>query len=166
MNSESGIICCQPRTASTEPSPLPSVVTTRVGHLIDGRSGRTSIAGTERMKPSWVDSGVRPISFAQPSIISASHVLPSRPGMVQRAQLSTPLVSICSSHDAARGPTETSPETMPPSTASERTRSGWRAARRSAIGQATFAAPIWKRSRPSWSASARKSSMMRSTDQR
>ena len=56
--------------------------------------------------------------------------------MVHRAQLSTPLLSICSSHEAARGPTETSPETMPPSTVSVRTRAGCRAASRSAIGQA------------------------------
>ena len=86
------------------------------------------------MKPSWVDSDVLPMSFAQPSIISGGMSLPSRPGIVQRAQLSTPFFSICSSHEAARAPTETSPETMPPSTASERTRSGWRAASRNAIG--------------------------------
>ena len=60
QQSDRGIFCCQARVASTEPRPLPSVVTTSVGHAIFGRSGAHVDAGTPRMKPSCVEAPCGP----------------------------------------------------------------------------------------------------------
>jgi DNA invertase Pin-like site-specific DNA recombinase len=92
-SSDSGIIRCQAVVSSTLASALHSVVMTRVGHAIFGRSARMSAHAIVCMKPTWVETAVWPMNFVHHSTPSGGKSLPSRPPMLSRAQGSTPRFS-------------------------------------------------------------------------
>jgi hypothetical protein len=138
---------CQARTVSTEPSPLPVVVTTSVGAAMRCTSSRTSTVGTICRNPSRVEGAVRPIICAHHSSWSGVIRLPMRPPFVARTQARTPSRAIC-----ARQPGVTAAmsrrEAGAPSTASRSISAGNRAATASAIvppilppTRCTFATP-------------------------
>ena len=84
------MVCCHLRILSTEPSALPSVVTTCVGHLMFGKSATMLEIGITFMNPTCVDDAVRPISVDHHSTPACGKRLPSRPDIVRRAHDSTP----------------------------------------------------------------------------
>src|ERR1700750_2271089 len=130
MSSERGIELCQSLTASTDPKPLPFVVTTIVGHLMCGRSDVTSISIRLRMMPTTVVEWAEPIKSVHHSVASGGASLPRRPPIVEAAQLRIPssLISFCQPGICL--PSDLRREVGELTTDSDLTRSGYFAAKR------------------------------------
>ena len=96
------MVCCHWRMESTEPSALPSVVITNVGHWMRGRSAVMSALGIFFTKQSWVDTGVRAIILIHHSVPSGEKFLPRRPLMVRRAHGSMPFSEMSLVSDSTR----------------------------------------------------------------
>src|SRR5215831_9846602 len=65
------MICCQACISSTLASPLPSVVMTSVGQVIFGMSPRISAHAMVFIKPTWVETAVRPMNLVHHSTLPA-----------------------------------------------------------------------------------------------
>ena len=143
---EFGIFSCHARVFSTDARPLSSVVMTSVGHLMRARSSETSQPGIVWTKPSWVDTGVRPINFAHHSWPSRGKLDPRRLPIVERAHASTPSVSISFTQVSSTPGLCSRRAGGTPTRVRVCTRSGKRAAKRRPIVPAILAPTRWKRS--------------------